>query len=139
MTSIIERNSGKSAYLLRHALNSSNACCSSSAFSDSVMISSSPIVIALLIFPTLLLQLIFQSRLLFGANSLAGIPHTILLCHSLGLRFHCDRRFDFQSCRGFFFPPFLSPSFLFFCCGGPASPFWGVFVFSWPLSRHSNV
>src|SRR5262249_35174858 len=73
MTSIIERNSGKSAYLLRHALNSSNACCSSSAFSDSVMISSPPIVIALLIFPTLLLQLVFQSRLLFGANFLAGL------------------------------------------------------------------
>src|SRR5215510_8638514 len=89
MTSISDLNSGKSAYLLRQALNSSNACCSSSAFSDSVMISSPPIVIALLIFPTLLFQLVFQSRLLLGANYLPGFLRPSLRCGRLRY-FVCD-------------------------------------------------
>src|SRR5262249_5311196 len=87
MTSIIDPSSGTSVYLLRHALSSPNACCRSSAFSDSVMTSSSPIVIVVLIFPTLLLQLVFQSRLFFGADFLAGFLHASCLCPARRPRF----------------------------------------------------
>src|SRR5262249_38296657 len=110
MTSISEPNSGKSAYLFRHALNSPNACCSSSAFSDSVMISSPPIVIALLIFPTLLCFFYswFSIRLLFGANFLTGLLHASCLCPARRprfRRFHMHRGLgylpDFHAWNGF--------------------------------------
>src|SRR5262249_29228909 len=96
MTSISEPNSGKSAYLFRHALNSPNACCSSSAFSDSVMISSPPIVIALLIFPTLLcfFSSWFSTPFLSEANSLYGPPSPHYLCPARRpriRRFHMHR------------------------------------------------
>src|SRR5262249_53892930 len=102
--------SGRSAYLLRHALNSPNACCSSSAFSDSVMISSPPIVIALLIFPTLLCfsQLVFH------------------LCYCWGLLF----------LLAFFSPVFLALAFGFVVvAGGSNSEVWAPFSAALPFSN----